>query len=60
MEHSTLNRLVVGSIPTASTTLLPIYQALTVTGSFSPAMRFPKLTKLFFVEPTSIEILVLV
>src|SRR5580693_2363234 len=42
VEHSTLNRLVVGSIPTASTSFLPIFQALTVTGSFAPTMRFPK------------------
>src|SRR5260370_29566383 len=42
VEHSTLNRLVVGSIPTASTTFIPIFQALTVTGSFAPTMRFPK------------------
>ena len=43
VEHSTLNRLVVGSIPTASTTFLPIYQALTSTSRLLPTMRFPNL-----------------
>lgn len=42
VEHSTLNRLVVGSIPTASTTHLPVFQAFKSTSRLLPTMRFSK------------------
>jgi hypothetical protein len=45
VEHSTLNRLVVGSIPTASTTFLPIFQALKVPAVCSLRCVFQNLTK---------------
>jgi len=45
-EHSTLNRLVAGSIPAASTTLLPIFQALTAPGWSALRCVFQNLSKL--------------